>query len=242
MLFQQILLMFVHFYIIGDMCKFFMTCLYIVCVGNMSQSADVIDIEIENTENEINDNAPLWKYVKKMDKVGKGGGNNKFECNYCGKIFTGSYSRVKSHLLKMTGNGISVCKKVSNEAYVEMQNLVKECEDRVKSSAPRPVPLPNSSNPVNGYIDMLEPETQKKRKGGPLEKSFRTQDRDLCDAEVARMFYTGGLSFNLAKNPHYRASYTRASKIPGYVPPGIVFHFLHFFYELNFYFHNDFNI
>ena len=34
------------------------------------------------------------------------------------------------------------------------------------------------------------------------------------------MFGTSGLSFNVARNPHYRNSYVRASQIPGYVPPG----------------------
>jgi hypothetical protein len=34
------------------------------------------------------------------------------------------------------------------------------------------------------------------------------------------MFYTSGLSFNLANNPHFRKSYILASKISGYVPPG----------------------
>ena len=46
-----------------------------------------------------NYNAPLWKYVKKLEKVGnRGGGNTKFECNYCQKTYKGSYSRVKFHL------------------------------------------------------------------------------------------------------------------------------------------------
>ncbi|CAL8990500.1 unnamed protein product [Prunus brigantina] len=31
------------------------------------------------------------------------------------------------------------------------------------------------------------------------------------------MFYTNGLSFHLARNPHYRNSYLRASTLPGYV-------------------------
>ncbi|XP_075666005.1 uncharacterized protein LOC142635810 [Castanea sativa] len=36
------------------------------------------------------------------------------------------------------------------------------------------------------------------------------------------MFYTGGISFNFARNPYYRSSYSYAAthSIPGYVPPG----------------------
>ena len=53
-----------------------------------------------------------------------------------------------------------------------------------------------------------------------LTKAFRLEDRRECDAAVARLFYTSGLSFNVIRNPHYRESYTLASKISGYVPPG----------------------
>jgi len=42
------------------------------------------------------------------------------------------------------------------------------------------------------------------------------------DSRIARMFYTGGLPFNFARNPYYRNSYAYAAthSIPGYVPPG----------------------
>uniref|UniRef100_A0A0D3CZA6 HAT C-terminal dimerisation domain-containing protein n=1 Tax=Brassica oleracea var. oleracea TaxID=109376 RepID=A0A0D3CZA6_BRAOL len=63
-------------------------------------------------------------------------------------------------------------------------------------------------------------ESDPKKRKGPLEKAFQNEAREQCDGEVSRMFYTGGLSFNLARNPHYRNSYVRASQIPGYVPPG----------------------
>ena len=42
------------------------------------------------------------------------------------------------------------------------------------------------------------------------------------DSRIARIFYTGGLSFNFVRNPYYRNSYAYAAthSIPGYVPPG----------------------
>ena len=45
----------------------------------------------------------------------------------------------------------------------------------------------------------------KKRKGisTPIERAFGVEIRDQLDQEIARMFYTGGLPFNLARNPHY---------------------------------------
>jgi len=45
----------------------------------------------------------------------------------------------------------------------------------------------------------------------------------MADAIIARMFYTGGIPFNLARNPNYRSSYNFVANhdMGGYVPPGI---------------------
>ena len=63
----------------------------------------------------------------------------------------------------------------------------------------------------------------KKRKGSsrPIERAFGVEIRDQLDQEIARMFYTGGLPFNLARNPHYLRAFqfAAANKIDGYVPP-----------------------
>lgn len=63
----------------------------------------------------------------------------------------------------------------------------------------------------------------KKRKScfSPIEKAFGIELKDKLDQEIARMFYTGGLPFNLARNPHYYRSYQFAAenKIAGYMPP-----------------------
>ncbi|CAI9283673.1 unnamed protein product [Lactuca saligna] len=64
----------------------------------------------------------------------------------------------------------------------------------------------------------------KKRKGisTPIERAFGDEIRDELDQEIARMFYTGGLPFNLARNPHYVRAFQFAAnnKIDGYVPTG----------------------
>ena len=55
----------------------------------------------------------------------------------------------------------------------------------------------------------------------PIEKSFQNNARHELDSRIARIFYTGGLPFNFARNPYYRNSYAYAAthNIPGYVPP-----------------------
>ncbi|KAG8369343.1 hypothetical protein BUALT_Bualt14G0001500 [Buddleja alternifolia] len=66
----------------------------------------------------------------------------------------------------------------------------------------------------------------KKRKvdgdDNPIEKAFNCIGREQLDAEIAKMFYSAGLPFNLSRNPHYvkAFSYATNNRIVGYVPPG----------------------
>ena len=64
----------------------------------------------EGSSSEIVDNhTPLWKYVTKLEKIGRGGENWRWKYSYYLKTFNGSYSRVKAHLMqtknKNVGNG-----------------------------------------------------------------------------------------------------------------------------------------
>ena len=44
--------------------------------------------------------------------------------------------------------------------------------------------------------------------------------REIVDSEIARMFYTRGLSFHFARNPYYARAFKSASQLPGSFPPG----------------------
>ncbi|KAL1213199.1 hypothetical protein V5N11_026459 [Cardamine amara subsp. amara] len=112
-----------------------------------------------------------------------------------------------------------------------MKKLVNDCKERIKRAAPKTVPLPSSSKKayessldydMSYKVPNVSESDLKKRKwmSTPLKKVFNNEARDQCDGEVARMFYTSGLPFNLARNPHYHKSYVRASQILGYVSPG----------------------
>uniref|UniRef100_A0ACD5XNV6 Uncharacterized protein n=3 Tax=Avena sativa TaxID=4498 RepID=A0ACD5XNV6_AVESA len=65
---------------------------------------------------------PLWRYVQKVAKTGGGkGGNAKIICRLCNRDVTGSYTRVKHHLLKM-GNGVKPCPKVTIDVLVQLKS------------------------------------------------------------------------------------------------------------------------
>ena len=77
---------------------------------------------------------PLWAYVQKLvpeEANGDGaavasgsrGGNAKFRCNFCKKIYLGSYSRVKPHLLQITKKDIATCDKIPHSAFEQSRSL-----------------------------------------------------------------------------------------------------------------------
>ncbi|KAL6578675.1 hypothetical protein OROMI_008891 [Orobanche minor] len=59
--------------------------------------------------------------------------------------------------------------------------------------------------------------------GDAGKKALNLEARHELDSDIARMFYSGGAAFNLAKNSYYVSSYTEAANskyLSGYVPPG----------------------
>ncbi|KAK1567809.1 hypothetical protein Q3G72_016908 [Acer saccharum] len=122
---------------------------------DMPNSLESMRDETEN-DSGLNDNAPLWKYVTKLEKMGKGERNMSLKCNFCQHVHKGSYYRVKSHLLKIKGGGIANCPKVTVSNLSEMQKVLEEAELKVE---------------------------KKKRKGsGPIEKAFNNSTREKLDS------------------------------------------------------------
>ncbi|KAG8387950.1 hypothetical protein BUALT_Bualt02G0074500 [Buddleja alternifolia] len=182
------------------------------------------------------DTWPLWRYVTKMKKTTEGGGNVPFTCNFCKKTYKGSYSRVKSHLLRFVGSGIKSCPKVTTSQLTEMSNLENEAMQRRERGHSKMVPLSRpvscfsrtsshyeSMDAINSSFRREVFEPRKRKVGGntPLETSSDFQAKEQLDSEIAKMFYSGGLPFSLARNPYFiRAfSYAASNHIANYVPP-----------------------
>eukprot|EP00268_Persea_americana_P064083 TRINITY_DN8394_c0_g1_i1.p1 TRINITY_DN8394_c0_g1~~TRINITY_DN8394_c0_g1_i1.p1 ORF type:complete len:495 (-),score=69.08 TRINITY_DN8394_c0_g1_i1:901-2232(-) len=112
-----------------------------------------------------------------------------------------------------------------------MQKLEEEVQLRMKANAPKKVPLPVanvsvSSNSLNsimhGWFDSKKRKASGSGSSNPIEKAFNIGARDQLHAEIARMFYSAGLPFQLARNPHFVNAFTFAANSPltSYVPPG----------------------
>ena len=170
-------------------------------------------------QNNQGDNALLWRYVTREAKLGKGGGNVAFQCNFCRQICKGSYYRIKAHLLKIKGARVASCTKVTNENLVEMRRVMEEVEQRVKQYNLKQVSLPTSSIETYNFenssysASAIDP---KRRKGsiGSIEKACNMGAREIVDSEIARMFYTRGLSFHFARNPYYARAFKSARLCP----------------------------
>ncbi|KAH1232682.1 hypothetical protein GmHk_09G025276 [Glycine max] len=159
------------------------------------------------------DHAPLWSFVTIKEKIGDGGGNRLWSCNFCEKVVKSSYSRVKAHLLRICGSEIATCPKVTDAYLVDLRSVCEEAENRLKS---KNVPLP--TNKRTPTPPTLPP---KRRKSSNIESAFNIEDRNHLRAEIARMFYSAGLSFHLATNPHFVSSYSFAANcnLSGFLPP-----------------------
>ena len=74
----------------------------------------------------------------------------------------------------------------------------------MKAFMARPVDLPTYSNTI-----LSHPSEAKKSKGDNMvDNSFNTGAREESHAIIARMYYSSGLPFNLARNPYYNMAFT----------------------------------
>nr|KAJ0211483.1 hypothetical protein LSAT_V11C400188040 [Lactuca sativa] len=111
---------------------------------------------------------------------------------------------VNVFMLFNIGTGISICKKATTADKLNMTQLEDEYEKKKTESQAKEVQLPCEAGIST-----------------PIERAFGVEIRDQLDQEIPRMFYTGGLPFNLERNPHYVRAFQFAAnnKIDGYVPP-----------------------
>ena len=146
----------------------------------------------ESSQEVSNDESPLWQYVTKVEKSAgasiKSSGNTYFKCNYCDIVFIGSYSRVKAHLLQISGKGIRACVKVSKSHRLEMQRMHDQVENdklerEQRSRIPLPAPLPGCGPiPISPFrrqegsdtdsTNLVDGKRRKVAGISPIEKAF----------------------------------------------------------------------
>ncbi|XP_059283958.1 uncharacterized protein LOC132037453 [Lycium ferocissimum] len=166
------------------------------------------------------DDKLLWNHVKVVSVAAAAGGNRVWMCNYCNKRFTGSYNRVKSHLLKIPNHGVQICSAIGGEILRVLKTEHEQVERKKPSiqvyarKKADYVSLPEGN-------DLLQPKKRKGPEGGAIEKSFGLFERNTADKLAARMFFASGLSFNFARSPYFTkySLFLAENHIPGYIPP-----------------------
>jgi len=86
---------------------------------------------------------------------------------------------------------------------------MEQAKLRVKASMARSIGLFTSSSTI-----LLRPSEAKKRGGNTVDASFNLGAREELNAKIARMFYSGSLSFNFAKNSYYAMTFTYVANNP----------------------------
>ncbi|GAU35525.1 hypothetical protein TSUD_155560 [Trifolium subterraneum] len=160
------------------------------------------------------DSKPLWRFVTVLENNDAAGGNKRWKCNFCQKEVTSSYSRVTYHLLNFFGKGVQVCTKINDILLDDLNRICKEVEKRLK---PTHVPLPTATDKTS----RIPPVVPQKRRKSSIKNAFNVDDRNHLRQSIARMFYSSGLSFHLARNPYYVSSYSFAANhnLNGFLPP-----------------------
>ncbi|CAN6350999.1 unnamed protein product [Urochloa humidicola] len=159
---------------------------------------------------------PLWKHVNVLEQTCLLEGESvKFLCDYCNRTFLGSYSTVEEHLLR-------ACEGMTPTIRAQVRN--EFCESKKANarmrSADVPVPHSIACSYYGGIPDAGKAMVQskkRKRSVDDLDEDYLMEVRDHLDAIIARMFYSSGLPFNVARNPYYLSSYalaTRKNDIP----------------------------
>ena len=171
---------------------------------------------------------PLWRYVTKVtgetSKSKGGGGSGKFICNFgCQtKSFTGSYSRVRAHLIGLEpgerAKGINLCHVLSEQ---EKGMLKKEEMDarRIFGGNAKVKKLPNST-PIGLLQVPKKNATGSPSIKGVIEDMFHIGHREDVDQKIARCIYGNGIAFNVVRSPLWADMITAINNAPkGYKSP-----------------------
>ncbi|MCO5579574.1 hypothetical protein L7F22_033431 [Adiantum nelumboides] len=145
---------------------------------------------------------PLWKYVTENATFAKEG-SKKWSCSFCKDSHTGSYRRVRAHLLGIKGLGVAVCCKVTAEDRANMTREDHESATRKQKANPSHV---RAANKLSTQLS--------------VEGMLKYTSRESVYEAVARCFYDCGMPFVIARSPYDMvnaiSSFGKGYKAPNY--------------------------
>ena len=111
------------------------------------------------------------------------GGAKKWCCNFCKKVFIGSATKLKAHLLGISKHGVAACPKVSEDA----KNGIKAAETENPS---------NKRKEPAGSFGLSS--SSSSRQPGIAEVLKKLNKTDIDEA-VAAWFYVNAIPFNVVR-------------------------------------------
>ncbi|KAG8373167.1 hypothetical protein BUALT_Bualt12G0142900 [Buddleja alternifolia] len=163
-----------------------------------AESSDAMNKDISST--------PLRKYIVMVgDKK-----DNKWICNFSCKTdpYTGTYSRIRAHFIGLRKGektrGIALCSKLTND---DREKLKKEEEARDLHGGDL-----RKRKSDTDTLTMLPP--TKKVGSKIVSDMFRMSSREDADIRIARLFYSCGISFNVARSPFWRDAVKAINEAP----------------------------
>ena len=125
--------------------------------------------------------------------------------------------------MRISRQRIKMCATVKPHNIRDMTKEMEQAEMRLKVFMLRDVTLPISSTSSVAGKSASGPSAPKKRRGvNTVDQAFNKEATDELDCIIARMFYMGGLSFNLTRNSWYIKAFKFVANnaIVGYKPSG----------------------
>ena len=102
--------------------------------------------------------------------------------------------------MKIPNQGVHICKQVTVPILQQLRKEVADAEAAISNSKPKSVPLPiqigSKGLPPSGGTNAQS--KRRKRQSG-IDDSFFCEHRQIADALVGRMFYTGGMKLDSLK-------------------------------------------
>ena len=167
---------------------------------------------------------PVYVHMEEMPNYNESG-QNRWKCKYCGDIYAGKATRIKSHLSGINGKGIAVCPSVPKDVLLQVQAQLAAkslSEEDLSSSAPSVTKrtkqhqdegqasdsishdIASSSLHMNVPISGLSSRPPKLPtvnafKRGSIKAGFQKQAVDIATREITKLFIQCALSFNVVR-------------------------------------------
>jgi hypothetical protein len=143
----------------------------------------------------VKEKGPAHAHVVQQEEPKTPGESTKVKCKYYELVFTAIATRIRAHLLGWTGSGVRACDKVPPVVTHQFEKLEKEKKEKeFKKRKVEQLDKLSSGEAINP------------KKQSTLKVAFSKQDCSKVDQLWGRAFYANGLSFRLAKDPHFKAA------------------------------------